>query len=128
MTTPGEKMSTDASKFVIFKDCLKAVLDVIEVIIREISIKFISLWIELVNYRQQKEFDLQRFLALMAILYIICFIDFDFIPVFGKIDDLVVMYYAFNYCCNKRQAILAKAIYKEYELWCKIGVVIWILY
>mmetsp|Transcript_6373 Transcript_6373/g.10085 ORF Transcript_6373/g.10085 Transcript_6373/m.10085 type:complete len:131 (+) Transcript_6373:53-445(+) len=127
-TPEGSAMSVEASKFVLIKDAAQAVLDVIEQILREISVKFIALCIELVNYKQQKEFDSQRLAALLAILYIISFIDWDFIPVIGKIDDLVVMYYAFQYCCNQKQEKLARTIYEEYRTYFNIAVATWLLY
>merc|ERR1719245_2941849 len=52
--------------------------------------------------------DLQRIVSLVAILYITSFLDFDLIPIVGKIDDIIVMFYSFHYCCNKKQAIIAR--------------------
>ena len=127
MSTEG-RMSGEASKFVIMKDCFRAILDAVDIFVREICVKFIALWIELVNYQQSKEFDLQRIVALLAILYIISFIDLDFIPFIGKIDDLFVLYYAYDYCCNKKQTDLARAIYKQYRTWWKPLALLWILY
>lgn len=122
-------MSGEPSTFVMINDCLKAIMDAIEIFIREMCIKFIALWIELINYQQQKkEMDLQRIVSLVAILYITSFLDFDFIPIVGKIDDIIVMFYSFHYCCNKKQAIIARNIYKDYENWCKLVAIIWLLY
>lgn len=125
--TRGE-MSTEASKFKYFQDLIQAMIDAVEIFIREICVKFISLWIELINYQQEKSFDIQRFVALLAILYVICFIDLDFIPIIGKIDDIIVMHYSYHYCCNKKQTIVARKIYKDYELYFKVAAIIWLLY
>ena len=124
--TRGE-MSTEASKFKYFKDLIQAIIDGIEIFIREICVKFISLWIELINYKQEKGFDLQRFVALLAILYVISFIDLDFIPIIGKIDDIIVMHYSYHYCCNKTKILLSER-HKDYELYFKVAAVIWLLY
>eukprot|EP01084_Bolivina_argentea_P251506 421836_1 len=121
-------MSTDASKFVIMKDFCKAVIDAIELFIRNICVKFIALWVELINYHQKEELDLQRIVSLLAIIYVISFIDLDFIPIVGKIDDIFVIYYAHGYCCNKKQTKLATKVYKTYKQWCQALAIIYILY
>ena len=133
MSKNGEKMMAEGFEILIdivkaIIDYFKVMIDAIQLFIDEMCIKFIALWIELINYQEKKEIDIQRIVSLISILYVICFIDLDFIPIFGKIDDLIVIHYSHRYCCDQKQTIMATELYQKYKTYIKITAIIWMLY
>ena len=120
-------MNAQPSKIKIIYDFCDALADALKLFIREMCVKFIALWIELLDYRQDKQINMKRIVSLLAIVYIISFLDFDLIPIIGNLDDVVVMHYAYHYSCNKDQDNRARAIYKDFKTLSQIIAYIWLL-
>lgn len=124
----GCKAVRDAVEKFIADDGLKAIQHEVAQRITEMCLQFICLLIIAVGNGTTTGFDNKRIVALLAIMYVVSFIDFDFIPILGNIDDILLMKRAYDYCCDETAKKTARIILKKNAVLFRMIAVCWLLY
>ena len=124
----GFKALRDAVELFIEEDGIRWAMDKLSLCIAEICLRFMTLLMIAVGSGTLAGFDTKRMVAIFAVLYSLSFIDMDFIPILGNVDDLILMHFAFVYCCNESTTKTARIVLQKNETWCKMIAVAWLLY